>query len=81
MTIMSTVGFGDIAATTNAARITVMLQMAGRRDRHLVVVARLMVNSVRLHTGRRTRRPRRTRGRSRRTVTVGRMGSAPRSRS
>jgi hypothetical protein len=51
MTIMATVGFGDIAATTDAARITVMLQMAADVI-VLVVVARVMVNSVRVQTGR-----------------------------
>jgi 4-amino-4-deoxy-L-arabinose transferase-like glycosyltransferase len=51
MTIMATVGFGDIAATTDAARIAVMLQMAADVI-VLVVVARVMVNSVRVQTGR-----------------------------
>ena len=51
MTILSTVGFGDITAATNAARITVMLQMLA--DVIVIgVVARLMINSVKLHTGR-----------------------------
>ena len=51
MTILSTVGFGDIAATTNTARITVMMQMLA--DVIVIgVVARLMINSVKLHTGR-----------------------------
>ena len=51
LTIMATVGFGDIAATTNGARISVMLQMTA--DVIVIgVVARLMVNSVKLHTGR-----------------------------
>jgi hypothetical protein len=51
LTIMSTVGFGDIAATTNGARITVMLQMTADVI-VLGVVARLMVNGVKMHTGR-----------------------------
>ena len=51
MTILSTVGFGDIAATTDAARISVMVQMLA--DVIVIgVVARLMINSVKLHTGR-----------------------------
>ena len=51
VTVMSTVGFGDIAATTNAARISVMVQMMA--DVIVIgVVARLMINSVKLHTGR-----------------------------
>jgi hypothetical protein len=51
MTIITTVGFGDIAAATHAARISVMLQMLADAI-VLVVVARVMVNSVRVHTGR-----------------------------
>jgi hypothetical protein len=51
MTIMATVGFGDIAATTNGARITVMAQMAADVI-VLVVVARIMVNAVKMKTGR-----------------------------
>jgi hypothetical protein len=51
MTIMSTVGFGDIAATTNASRITVMAQMVADVI-VLVVVARIMVNAVKVRTGR-----------------------------
>jgi voltage-gated potassium channel len=51
MTIITTVGFGDIVAVTDAARITVMLQMLADAI-VLVVVARVMVNAVRVHTGR-----------------------------
>jgi hypothetical protein len=51
MTIMSTVGFGDIVAVTDAARISVMLQM-GADVIVVVVVARVMVNAVKVHTGR-----------------------------
>jgi voltage-gated potassium channel len=51
MTIMATVGFGDIAAVTNAARIGVMAQMVADVI-VLVVVARIMVNAVRVNTGR-----------------------------
>jgi voltage-gated potassium channel len=51
MTIITTVGFGDIAAATHAARISVMLQMLADAI-VLVVVARVMINSVRVHTGR-----------------------------
>jgi hypothetical protein len=51
LTIMATVGFGDIAATTNGARISVMMQMTADVI-VLGVVARLMVNGVKLHTGR-----------------------------
>lgn len=51
MTIMATVGFGDIAATTHGSRITVMAQMAADVI-VLVVVARIMVNAVKVRTGR-----------------------------
>ena len=51
MTTMATVGFGDIAAITDGARITVMLQMAADVI-VLVVVARVMVTSVKVAAGR-----------------------------
>ena len=56
MTIMATVGFGDIAATTDASRITVMLQMAADVI-VIVVVARIMVNAVKVQTGRSRHEP------------------------